>query len=318
MAPFSEATRVRRAETREDSSTVYVGTADTEWSIGAVPHGGYVLALVLNALIAHQTGSTHPDPIHITAHFLRSTSPGPFSVRVKLYRVGRVTANLGAELWQAGTLRVTTHAIFSVLDTASAPDTIPLTLAPPAPYARLTPFRVPPARTPVTQTRSSEIMRFAHHLVQAREPSVAEHQAPANGAELGEYWSFEDPAEPLTPAALALFADLFPNVLPRLVRESRAGGKQSESWHPTLVLSLEFKFPVPRDMRVIGSFAASRFVNDPNARHDVYVELWTAPGEIGSGRDERRLWREEQRCVAVAHQTAMLVPWAANQRRAKM
>ena len=127
---------------------------------------------------------------------------------------------------------------------------------------------------------------------------------------MGAYWSFKDSTEPITPAALSLFADLFPNALPHMLAEL------PPSWHPTITMSVEFKCPIPKntDLRTLGAFSSMRFVNDPHGRHDVYVELWTAPGEIGSGEPPTDGWRQEQRCLAVAHQMAMLMPYEVNLR----
>ncbi|KAI0310694.1 thioesterase-like superfamily-domain-containing protein, partial [Amylostereum chailletii] len=142
MAPFHEAAKVEYAGEREGAQ-VYVGSADKDWTVGSVPHGGYVLALVLGACVKQQSSTAHIDPLHLTAHYMRSTTPGPFKVRVKTLRTGKSLTNLTAELIQDNTIKVTTHAIFGVLEApASSPTS--LTLAPPAPFARVTPFTTHP------------------------------------------------------------------------------------------------------------------------------------------------------------------------------
>lgn len=48
----------------------------------------------------HQKSTPHPDPFHVTAHYLRATSVGPFEVLVRTLRVGKGMSNLHADLIQ--------------------------------------------------------------------------------------------------------------------------------------------------------------------------------------------------------------------------
>ena len=89
-----------------------------------------------------------------------------------------------------------------------------------------------------------------------------------------------------------------------------------------MVMTLEFKFPLPKpgntecSQRTVTVYSRGKFVNDPSARHDAYVEVWTAPGNIGEG-SEGEAWKEKQRCLAVATQLALVVPADVNRRRAQ-
>lgn len=86
-----------------------------------------------------------------------------------------------------------------------------------------------------------------------------------------------------------------------------------------MVLNIEFKFPIPRfpssdhATRTVGVFSSSNFINDPQGRHDNYVEVWTAPSNIGEG-EERDGWRDKQRCLAISSQMALAIPMAVNRR----
>lgn len=87
----------------------------------------------------------------------------------------------------------------------------------------------------------------------------------------------------------------------------------------TLVLSIEFKFPLPRAddphraARSVAVYSEGKFVNDPLMRHETNLELWTAPADIGAPVGEgvkTADWRAHQRCLAVVHQMGMVLPIA--------
>lgn len=61
---------------------------------------GYVLALIVEACIQRQSTSTHPDPIHVTAHYLRTTAIARFEVQIHTLRSGRGFTNITADLVQ--------------------------------------------------------------------------------------------------------------------------------------------------------------------------------------------------------------------------
>lgn len=48
----------------------------------------------------HQKETGHPDPIHVTAHFMRATVVGPFEVHVSVLKSGRGFTNLNVEFVQ--------------------------------------------------------------------------------------------------------------------------------------------------------------------------------------------------------------------------
>jgi len=66
----------------------------------------------------------------------------------------------------------------------------------------------------------------------------------------------------------------------------------------------------------VGLYSSGRFLNDPQGRHDAYVEVWTAPCNIGEGEMVRG-WRDEQVCLAVSTQMALTIPMEVNHGRGK-
>ena len=60
-------------------------------------------------------------------------------------------------------------------------------------------------------------------------------------------------------------------------------------------------------------------MQDPQGRHDAYVEMWTAPSrEVWESESaDSGKWREEQVCIAVASQVAVTVPIEVNGLKSK-
>jgi hypothetical protein len=78
------------------------------WVVGGGVNGGYLLAVVANALRAELPGK--PDPIAVSAHYVSASTPGPASVSVDVRREGGSVATAAAELVQDGTTRISVLA----------------------------------------------------------------------------------------------------------------------------------------------------------------------------------------------------------------
>ncbi|KAI0264004.1 hypothetical protein BC834DRAFT_971059 [Gloeopeniophorella convolvens] len=100
MVSISEASKVQFQSTREDGVSVYRAEAHPVWTFGAVPHGGYIAGLLIEACVQYQSSSAHRDPLHATVQFLRATSVGSLELQVKGVRFGKGLSNLTAELIQ--------------------------------------------------------------------------------------------------------------------------------------------------------------------------------------------------------------------------
>ena len=220
-------------------------------------------------------------------------------------------------------IKVTAHAIFGNLDPASASQTGPsLTLVPPAPGARVTPFGTYPSS--LKPSTKEPRWNFTPYIQAARDRSIHERHARLakagesdGGVEGGGWYTFNDPGDVLTPASLAFFADLFPDKLP-----VAAYPDLPSSWFPTVTMSVQFCARIPRgsenhSQHTVGTFTSGRFIDEPMGRHDIYVEVWTAPSDLEDGKQPKEGWREEQRCLVVAHQMALTVPMEVNERKRK-
>ncbi len=109
----------------------YAARLHAAWNIGSNPNGGYALLPALRAMLDL---AAHPDPLSVTAHFLRPASGDhDAEVTARVVRAGRSTTYATATIAQAGTPRLIAHAVLGDL-TEPAPGSAPdpgLTLDPP-------------------------------------------------------------------------------------------------------------------------------------------------------------------------------------------
>ncbi|GAA5893945.1 hypothetical protein JCM5296_004111, partial [Sporobolomyces johnsonii] len=130
-------------------------------------------------------------------------------------------------------------------------------------------------------------------------------------------------------ALVPFFADCSKNGPEVLPAEVRPG----PSWYPTLTFSLDFKskFPlVPASpspsssssssvpqiaRRTFGLFATTKTIQA--GRHDLTVEVWTAPCELGEKATIGEGWRANARLVGVSTQMAITVPIEFNHARGR-
>ena len=85
-----------------------------------------------------------------------------------------------------------------------------------------------------------------------------------------------------------------------------------------MLIAIEFKSPIPphsphHASRTVGLYSSGKFLNNPQGRHDAYVEVWTAPCNIEEEEVEVEGWRDQQVCLAVATQMALTIPMEVNQ-----
>ncbi|KAJ6583985.1 thioesterase-like superfamily-domain-containing protein [Mycena vulgaris] len=330
MAPLAKAISLSYDGPPSADTKVYHGEVDPEWTVGHVPNGGYVLALAVEACVQHQASTLHRDPIHVTSHFLQATSIAPFQVHVRTLKRGRGFTNLIADLIQQDRTRITTHMIFGSF--APPPNAAPhVGLAPPSSYARRLPLHVHPSAA--VETRMARPWRFKHHIKWASDPQLRAQNLPGSAARTstatvggggvvwGAWLQLADTQERITPASLAFLADIFLNLPSLLPRSERGGLIPSETWFPTMTLTLEFKAPIPppsarHAARTVGLYSSGTFWGAPQGRHDSYLEVWTAPAELGQGVEVDG-WRDAQFCLATATQMALSLPMEVNAGRAK-
>ncbi|KAL5513605.1 hypothetical protein ACEPAH_4004 [Sanghuangporus vaninii] len=344
MPLLSQALSVHKVERQDlgDKESLWSGVIDLEWTVVLVPNGGYVIGLILESCTAHQKlhSPKVTEPVHISAHFLRPVQgvvpskdsgsrtlkqPATFEVHVKSVKGGSSLNNLQAELVQNGQTMVSAHLIFGVslpaAETEIAQPVDSKALVPPSPYARRTPLRTHPSNS--SEIRLYDVWNFKDRITGKEDP-VFQHlnkaenrvfdkdgsvQREPPGIEFGAWLTFKDEVGSLRPGMLPFCTDIIkplPELLPR--EENPLVGK---TWYATLTLSIEFKAPVRIDTQTgstLGLYSVGRFLQDPLGRHETIVEVWTAPSGEASEPDDGS-WREKQRCLATAVQTALCIPY---------
>jgi acyl-CoA thioesterase len=263
MFAFDEDTTVHRA-----SESAWDVQLSDRWNIGPNPNGGYVLAVIAAALF---DAADKPDPLSITAHYLRPTSPGPGRVEIEVVRSSRRHTHLHARLVQ-DTERVRVLAVFGDLDAAEG-----LTLVREEPPELPSPDEClsrPPGMTPPAG-ESTMMQRFESRL----SPTTGWIRGEPTGVpEIAGWIRFADDRPPDV-RSLPLFADAFP---PPVFELGPAG------WVPTIELTVHVR------ARPANGWLKARF-----ATHVLVDGYLSEDGE---------LWDETGQLVAQSRQLAMLLP----------
>ena len=119
------------------------------WVVGGGVNGGYLLAVIGNAL--SQVAPAKPDPIAVSAYYLSAAVPGPATVSTRVIRDGGSIATLAADLTQGDDTRITLLATYG--DLGRLPDDIRTTAKPP---------EIPPLDECISNTLApTEVRKFA-------------------------------------------------------------------------------------------------------------------------------------------------------------
>ncbi|WP_433655122.1 thioesterase family protein [Nocardia sp. CA-128927] len=107
MNTFSAVTAVTRK-----SQSHFTAEVSSRWTVGHVPNGGYLLAIVARAAAG---ASAHPDVLAASAQYLRPPDIGTVEIEVEVVRVGTGASQLRARLVQHGIICVDALLIMGTL-----------------------------------------------------------------------------------------------------------------------------------------------------------------------------------------------------------
>lgn len=243
----------------------YSADLDAGWVVGGGVNGGYLLAVIGNAIRAHLDEAGHPDPYTISAYYLAPSRPGPATVRVRTLRGGRGTSTVEATLSQeqdgAVVDRITVLATYGDLSrmrgevrtTATPPD------LPPVEECVLTSEAPPELKAFVPM-----LDRFSMYLDPACS-GIASGKPSGKSFIQGWFKLVDD--RPIDPIALLTVVD----TLPPTTYEMGLPG-----WAPTLELTAHVRgTPAPGLLRIrheTRNFAGGFFEED--------CEVWDSAGRL--------------------------------------
>jgi acyl-CoA thioesterase len=243
------------------SGALFAADISPDWRAGRGPHGGYLAAILLRALI-----DTVEDPSRmprsLTIHYASAPQPGPAQIRTTVERQGRSLSTLSARMEQQGVLTALALAAFSVPWEAPDASELPMPdLAPPDAERRSTPGLFDGAP------------KFTRQLVM--QPRVGAVPFAGSGApmEIGGWIGLPE-ERPVDALALALFCDAwFP---PSFIALSEPAVS------PTLDLTIHFRQPVSESACDPAALCLSVF--GTRLLHDGFFEedgvIWAADGAV--------------------------------------
>lgn len=99
---------------RSQGDGTFAADLDPGWVVGGGVNGGYLLALLGNAL--RESFPSKQDPLAVSAYYLSAATPGPARVAVDVRREGGTVGTASAELRQGEEVRIAALATYGDLD----------------------------------------------------------------------------------------------------------------------------------------------------------------------------------------------------------
>jgi acyl-coenzyme A thioesterase PaaI-like protein len=235
----------------------FIADLDLDWTIAGKPNGGYLLAILARAA---RTDGPHQHPLALSAHYLRSPSPGRVDIEVEVLRAGRSASQVRARLRQDGQGCI--EALFTTGTVLGGTDVHWTRLAPPD----ITAFEncVPlPAVSPLGF--EARIMTQVGVRLDPVTLGFARNQ-PSGLGELRGWLSLPGDL-PFDPFSLVFAGDAFP---PASFEVAASG------WAPTLELTVYVRaLPAPGPLRVV-----QRVQVIADERMDEVCYLWDSTGRL--------------------------------------
>ena len=212
----------------------YAADLDGGWVVGGGVNGGYLLAVIGNAVRTRLHESGHVDPFSVSAHYLSASVPGPAVVETEVVRAGGRFSTVAATLVQhvdgVRVPRISALATYGDLDAAHDADTdaaaAALHLALPAP-------ELPPREVCVRSSDAPEDFKKVAPLLDRfgtlLDPATAMWAIgkPSRKGLIQGWFELAD-HRPLDPLALLMVVDALPPVTFDL---------GTPGWAPTLELT---------------------------------------------------------------------------------
>ncbi|MBV9831093.1 MAG: thioesterase family protein [Marmoricola sp.] len=210
------------------------GHLDGGWVVGGGVNGGYVLAVVGNALRVELAELEQPDPLSVSAYFLTPSRPGPARISTRRVRVGGRRTTAAASLVQDEDGReVERVSVLATYGDLGEPGEVERQLPPP---------ELPPVEECVETLFAPEEVRVSAPLLERFGTRLDPRYAgwavgrPSGSGVVQGWFRFADD-RPLDPIALLLVLDALPPVTFDLGRPG---------WAPTIELTAHVRaHPAP-------------------------------------------------------------------------
>ncbi len=283
---FDRDTAVRRLEPPRDSErparAEFLADVSPDWRAGRGPHGGYLAAILLRALI-ETVAEPARAPRSLTIHYARAPDPGPVSIHTVIERAGRSLSTLSARMEREGRLIALALAAFSV--PWSAPEIAELEMPDVAPSDA--------AREGGTLLRLGA-PPFTSHIVLQRRIGPPPFTGSPLPMEIGGWLGLAEP-RPIDGISLAFFSDaLFSPPYTRLTERATT---------PTVDLTVHFRTSMPRPP------ASDRSWPDP---HELCLARFRS-GLIHEGffEEDGVIWGADGTVLAQSRQLGIVMPLAS-------
>jgi acyl-CoA thioesterase len=272
---FDRDTAVRLEHGSEWEST-FAADVSPEWRAGRGPHGGYLAAMLLRALI-ETVAEDARSPRSLTIHYPRAPEPGPVTIHTRVERAGRSLSTLSARMEQDGRLIALVLSAFSL-----AWD------APEISEERMPNVPGPdPSREPGTLEKFGA-PPFTRQLVMQPRIGARPFAASEQPMEIGGWLGLAEP-RPIDALSLAFFSDaLFPPPFVRLRPEQRVVA-------PTIDLTIHFRATMPRS-------------DAPDPDELCLARFRTRLVHEGFFDESGVIWAEDGTVLAQSRQLAILLP----------
>jgi acyl-CoA thioesterase len=272
VGTFDRDTAVRLEEESGNERT-FAAEVSPGWRAGRGPHGGYLAAMILRALV-ETVAEAARAPRSLTIHFARAPEPGPVSIRTVLERSGRSLSTLSARMEQDGRVMALALAAFSV--PWSGPE--------------IAEAGMPQVQAPDAERQAGTMLefgapQFTRHLVM--QPRIG--APPFRGAEAPmDIAAWVGLAQPraLDALSLAFFSDaLLPAVFRRV---------EEPAVVPTVDLTVHFRDATP----------------EANPHELCLVRMSTRVIHEGFFEEDGMIWSPDGRLLAQSRQLAVVLPVA--------
>jgi acyl-CoA thioesterase len=269
---------------REASSgpeTVFGAEIAPDWRAGRGPHGGYLAAMLLRALV-ESVAEADRAPRSLTIHYARAPEPGPVRISTVLEREGRSLSTLSARMHQGEELIALVLAAFSLPWGGPEVDDV----------------RMPDVEPPDPSREGVRLIEhggpeFARHLVLQPRMEGRPFAGAGQPMEIRGWLGLAEP-RPIDPLSLAFFSDaLIPAPFMHLSEPMAV---------PTIDLTVHFRERTPRPQ--------SPALSEPDPLELCLAMTRTESIHDGFFVEDGTIWARDGTLLAQSRQLAIVIPFS--------